>query len=309
MQLFSFGKGAVALVVVIAAAFASGCSSGSSPAMAPADDALAGPAPGQRLAAVSGTHPIDPVLARQFRDLRMKHSPSLRGSAAGPVPGKTHAFWAIWPRADTGVEAEQVIWPNLEVSVSADVVYAPTTYPAPEACIESTTAYEAQPWGLQIWAWDWCSLNPNGKVGKAVDVNAKFLRTYTRAANGTRAYLVRVEETNVAKNEWTDYLYNYATKSWNVFYVSSGNADIHEPTGWDAYETYSKIDKKTGRSFMCGYVAAVGPIVSEGLRIRTPSGWTLANTTNSFVASDGDFYCPLEFSVPVPNSKYSVSYR
>ena len=171
-----------------------------------------------------------------------------------------------------------MIWPNLDVSVSADVIYAPTTYPAPEACIESTTAYEAQPWGLQIWAWDWCSLNPNGKVGKAVDVNAKFLRTYTRAANGTRAYLVRVEETDVAKNEWTDYLYNYATKSWNVFYVSSGNADIHERTGWDAYETYSKIDKKTGRSFMCGYVAAVGPIVSEGLRIRTPSGWTLADT-------------------------------
>jgi hypothetical protein len=300
---------AARIVLLAAAAFGAGCASGVGPATAPADDGLAGPRPGRQLAAVSGTHPIDPVLAQQFRSLRLQHSPSLRPASAGPLPGKTHAFWAIWPDANSGIEAQQVIWPNLVVTLESDVIYAPTTYPAPEACIESTTAYEAKPFGLEIWAWDWCSSNPNGKVGRAVTVDGKFLRTYTQALDGTRAYLVRIEETDPSKNEWTDYLYNYAKKSWNVFYVSSGAADIAEQTGWDAYETYSKIDKRTGRSFMCADVAAVGPIVSQGLRIRTPSGWKLTNANDSYVGPDGNFYCPLKFSVPIPNSKYSVSHR
>jgi hypothetical protein len=262
---------------------------------------------GQALRRVGGVKRIDPALARRFLELRRERRSLSQNHAT--VPKKTHAFWAIFPNGDTGIEAEQVIWPSLVVSKTTTVIYAPTTYPAHDACIESTTAYEPKPYGLQIWAWNWCASNPNGGVGAAKKVDAAFLRDYTRASGAARQYNVRIEQTDASTNQWTDYLYNFTTASWDVFFVSEGAADTDESSGWDAYETYSQIDPKTRTSYMCADVQTVGPIVSKLLRLRSNGVWKLADTSDSVVALENNFYCPLDFSVPHPNFEYSVSYR
>jgi hypothetical protein len=292
--------------------FLSACAAGSG-AQAPSTGGPFALRAGERLDMVSGAKPIDRIAADRFRRMRLEDWPTRRSRRPKGAPAKIHAFWAIWPRTDTGVQAEQVIWPAMAVKAPSTVIYAPTLYAAIGACIESTTSYQAAPRGLQIWAYDWCAKSPNGKVGASLDVNAAFLRTYTRAAGEARSYLVRVEQTDVSTNEWTDYLYNYATAKWNVFYRSQGTADAYvanDPAGWDAYESYSDVDAETLTSNMCRVVGSVGPIVSEGLRVRTPSGWELANKSNSYVGMDGNsFYCPLLFSVPKANYEYSVSRR
>jgi hypothetical protein len=257
---------------------------------------------------VSGIHPIDPAAAARFRSVRLEYGPSLRPTAAVTPRLKTHAFWAIWPNSNTGIQARQRIWPFLNIHNASTLIYAPTLYPAGGACIESTTAYQPKPFGLQIWAYNWCTHGrPNGSIGASVDVNAAFLAKYTPATGGARHYLVRIKQTDVASNEWTDYLYNFETTSWDVFFVSKGTPDISESNGWDAYETYSKVSPTTGISAMCAAVSRVGPIVSDDLEILNSGTWTLANVTNSFVRLEGNFYCPLTFAVPHPNYEYSVS--
>jgi hypothetical protein len=265
---------------------------------------------GKHLAMVSGIHPIDAAAGARFRSVRLEYGPSLRPTAATVTSRlKTHAFWAIWPRSNTGIMARQRIWPTLKVSNVATVIYAPTLYPAGGACIESTTAYQPEPFGLQIWAYDWCARGDrNGRIGAAVDVNAAFLAKYTPATGRVRHYLVRILQTDVASNEWTDYLFNFETASWDVFFVSKGAADISESSGWDAYETYSKVDPATGTSDMCADVSHVGPIVSDDLQILNSGTWALANVLNSYVKLEGNFYCPLQFAVPHANYEYSVSH-
>jgi hypothetical protein len=267
---------------------------------------------GEHLEMVSGAQPIDRSAAQTFRRMRLERGP-WQTSRSQPASAAMHGFWAIWPRNDTGVQAEQVIWPNLVVKEASTTIYAPTLYAAAGACIESTTAYHASPRGLQIWAYDWCAKGYYGRIGLSLRVDAAFLRTYTRPAGRARSYLVRVEQTDSATNEWTDYLYNFATAKWNVFYRTHGTVDgdiAGIPAGWDAYESYSSINRKTRTSDMCGEVGAVGPIVSEELHLLTPSGWHLADQANSYIGMDGDsFHCPLNFSVPKANYKYSVSRR
>jgi hypothetical protein len=292
-----------ALAFAAAVFLLSACAAGASAPPTPPQD--------EGLATVSGVHPIDAAAAARFRRLRFAYGPSLRPSVATVTPKlKIHAFWAIWPRPNTGVQADQRIWPILKISDVATVIYAPTLYPAGGACIESTTAYQPPPYGLQIWAYNWCAHGqPNGKVGASVDVNDAFLAKYTRTSGHVRHYLVRIKQTDAATNEWTDYLYNFKAARWNVFFVSKGTADISEYDGWDAYETYSKIDPTTDTSNMCADVHRVGAIVSNDLQVMNSGIWTFADAQNSFVAQEGEFHCPLDFAVPHANYEYAVSHH
>ncbi|MFE2736702.1 hypothetical protein [Streptomyces sp. NPDC059349] len=63
--------------------------------------------------------------------------------------------------------------PNESTSHSPDVIYAPTLYPAGNACIENTTAYVTNK--ADIWFGDWC----NGQsIDKCMVMDLTFLSTY-----------------------------------------------------------------------------------------------------------------------------------
>src|SRR6266576_2040765 len=110
-----------------------------------------------------------------------------------------------------------------------------------DACIEVTTAYF---FGSQaVAAWDWCKAI---RFVAQVDINKRFMRTYTLDKN----YSTQIVRTNPSNNEWTAYLYNYKTATWDTLFKQSGTGQTGLAEGWDIYELYTNV-RPNGQSYAC----------------------------------------------------------
>ncbi|MCP2259581.1 hypothetical protein LX15_003286 [Streptoalloteichus tenebrarius] len=245
--------------------------------------------------------------AARFRESRRSGGP--RGEAAGAA--QIHHFWGVMPPdtgAGDGMMATHSVHPDLRIPNNEDFVYAPTSKPGNDSCVEVVTSYSKY-YGPQIWAWDWCR---TGNLAKQVPVDDRFLDTYTTTVNGHRAYTVQNIRTNAANNTWTAYLYNHATRKWDVLFTSSGRDRSDTTYGWDVFEIYSAVDPSTGRGYYCA--ASVGkPFESNDIKLRKGGSWVAASPVESpFVPEKpdpADYQCPsLRFHVRHANDHWVVQH-
>lgn len=220
-----------------------------------------------------------------------------------------HNAWGVFPGddGDTKMLADQSIVPGLTLS-GQEYLYAPTLKAPDGSCVELTTAYT--PDGAYLWAWDWCvSID----AAKTVPLDSTFVSTYTTTTNGHTAYSMYEAKTNVAKNTWTVYLYNYTTHSWNTFYSQSGTDQSGAPEGWDMFEVYTTPTTTGANGPYCSEISG-DTFESSHIQIYNAStgGWHAASATTAPgldpLPSGSDLGCStLSFSVPKANSDWKVT--
>jgi len=198
------------------------------------------------------------------------------GAAAQATDGQSHLAWGTMTQgtsAPTGMSATHSVAPSVRsTGEGSDVVYAPTMYPAGNACIEDTTAYGTN--YAAIWAWDWC----NGEhVGKYTSMDPSFLSTYTQ--NG--AYQVSIIKTDAASNTWEMLLYNYQTSTWDPYYTSAGQTHTTGSTGWDVFETYSDTNTTTSELDVCTDTAG-SSFTASNIQQRENGTWKYLTSENSY---------------------------
>jgi hypothetical protein len=263
--------------------------------------------------------------AQRFRDLTAS-SNGVPAGKAGPVvtgtsalsswTGTFHGYWGAFPSGVTltGAQATQSLNPSAQVGIgpsgSSDTIFAPTLDPSSIDCIEMSTIYANGQ--VQVGALDWCAANPS--FAKIAPVNSAFLSTYTTTVNGHPVYSVQDVQTNPATNQWTAYLYNYATNAWDTFYQSASTSKLGSTGGgWDIMEVLTYYNPATGEGQYCSQ--APGAVFqTTGLQYQTTYGgvWTPATTANSSfnlsAPKPSDLGCSdLNYTVTTPNSAFSVT--
>ncbi|SHG35692.1 hypothetical protein [Streptoalloteichus hindustanus] len=324
-------RAAVLAAAVLLSGVAAGLPAAGEPTPRPATGSAAGSASGtpDPHAPVGGVVPgVEGAAAERaagpavagFRELRRTGGPrgtagrgtAGRGTAGnGAASDRTHNFWGVMPPdagAGDGMVATHSVHQDLRISHQEDFLYAPTSKPGNDSCVEVVTSYSRH-FGPQVWAWDWCR---TGNLAKQVNVDSDFLDTYTTTVNGHRAYTVQNVRTNAANNTWTAYLHNYATKKWDVFFTSSGRDRTDAAYGWDVFEIYSTVDPATGEGHYCP--ASVGkPFESSDIKLRKGGSWAAASPAESPIVPprpDPDAYqCPsLRFQVRHANDHWVVEH-
>ena len=136
-----------------------------------------------------------------------------------------------------------------------------------------------------VGAWDWChAIN----FAAEVNINRRFLQSYTQNQN----YSTQIVKTNPTTNEWTAYIYNYTTATWQTLYVQSGTGQTGLQVGWDLYELYSGL-KPNGQSYACDDLFGKRN-ESQDIQMLLGSNWVLADPTNAGDDYDvplSEFHC------------------
>lgn len=249
---------------------------------------------------------------RMARQAKSPSAPSpsstVRPNDIAPWSGSIHNYWGtIGPSSGViGAQATQSLNPPLS-AWDGDTVYAPTLFPASITTIEMTTVEWSN--GTWVAAWDWGDDQP----GFYKMVSTDDLADYITVLNGQRYYSVQDVQTNPVTNNWTSYLYNYTTQTWDPFY-SSANANKLSVTGngWDMFEIYTDYNPATGVGYYCSDTYSYN-WNSRGLQYLTSGkNWVEATPRNSTIQSNStvfstDFGCySLSFSVVKPNSYWQV---
>lgn len=273
---------------------------------APNDPPSPAPHSSHLVPGVTGSAAAKLLTPAQRDDYMKQHYAHLKQStSASPAP--VHQFWAIYPSgADTptATDAHHSVTPSLRTSNSGDVVYAPTLYPAGNACIENTTAYENNQ--AVIWAWDWCN---SYTVGKYTAMDANFQATYTK--NGS--YEVQISKTNTSTNQWTMWLFNYSTNQWDRYFDSAGydkNNGTQSPNvgGWDAFEVYSANNPSTNQPYICADTANDSFSATQIWQLVNGSWKAPDNSDSTADANGAIFGCThLNAKVTTANSAWTVS--
>ena len=198
-----------------------------------------------------------------------------------------------------GAYANETVYPKQREPGSPNqgggFLYAPTMFGPGADCIEAVTVVQNQ--APQVWAWDWCSANPNPYA--VVNVTEKFRKNYIRKMpDGLREYSV---ETILASDgvTWDMALHNYMTKKWDIIYQTSGTRNSNYglgQQGWNFFETYTNVNN--GISDVCNpFPAAIAADdISLSFDDKTFTAVTSANTRPLQFA---DFYCAhFTFSTP-----------
>ncbi|MDT5030962.1 MAG: hypothetical protein QOC94_1133, partial [Actinoplanes sp.] len=174
----------------------------------------------------------------------------------------------------------------------------PTAKPPGKSCVEVVTVYGPAP---QLWAWDWC--DPKPRTRKVIKVDAKFVSTYTTNVNGHPAYAFDENLTNASTNQWTVYLFNYSTGSWDAFYTSAPNqTNVAGINGWNIFEVFTTLDPATGNGYYCPDIRNT-TFESSNVMLHIDGKWTGATQSgwagfSKGSASDLGFKCPnLKFTV------------
>ncbi|MEK0098084.1 hypothetical protein WDA79_06140 [Streptomyces sp. A475] len=278
-------------------------SAGATHAASPANELIST----HRAPGITGSSAAAQLSARQTKAHRANHYAALQGAqgpakstAAAAIP--RHQFWAVSPSgapAPTGAYATHSVLPSFRTSHSPDVIYAPTLYPAGNACIENTTAYFTSK--AEIWAWDWC----NGQtVGKFTLMDSAFLSTYVQ--NG--GYRVWIRQTDTTANTWEMLLYNFTTSAWDSYYTSSGQ-DPNNPSGtnvhgWDAFEVYSDTDPSTAQPYICADTQGL-TFSASSMQQMENGVWHLLSPSDSTTYTPGIIFGCSNLTVAVVNPNYT----
>ncbi|MGW2873930.1 hypothetical protein [Kitasatospora sp. NPDC001225] len=274
---------------------------------APRADAPTGAPVSGRVLGDAGIRPQDRPAVQRFRELRAGLATEARPSetatnrtAPAPIAAQAHRWWGteLGPNGNTGYDAviaTHTLDDALRLSGANDFLYAPTTKPRSNSCIEMVTVHTRD--SAQIWAWDWCTTDPSQAVGATVDIDAAFLRKYGATVNGRSAYSLQIQLTDARTNTWSASLYNVATSTWDPFFTSRGTDQTGLDYGWDMFEYYSDRTA-SGNVGVCQDLS--GRVVeTTGLKVRTPAtgAWSDAGPSNSTVfpaatMSPSTYYCP-----------------
>ncbi|WP_018348161.1 hypothetical protein [Longispora albida] len=222
-----------------------------------------------------------PAVAK-FRELHELRKARHQGVAPpASAAAQLHHFWGVEPDNSTGdgLQATQSVVPNWRTSKDGDFMYTPTMKPPGGSCIEVTTAYWRYGGRItnEVWAWDWCG---EGGPKKEVMIDSAFLAKYTTQVNGRPAYTVRVAKTAASGNQWTAYLFNQQTQSWDTFYTQGGTDQSELPYGWDIFEFYATRNPSTGQAYYCADMPSTG-FESSSIQIRQNGVWTLATAATA----------------------------
>jgi len=178
-----------------------------------------------------------------------------------------------------GAQATQSVSTKIHVGNAGTTLYMPTMYPN-DACIEVTTAYFFG--SRAVAAWDWCKAI---RFVAQVTINKRFVTTYTVNNN----YTTQIVRTNPSTNEWTAYLYNYKTASWDTLFKQSGTGQTGLAEGRDIYELYSE-QMSNGQSYACVDLKRKR-VESQNIQVQIGSTWNVADPAHA-----GD-----DYDVPLAN--------
>ena len=181
-----------------------------------------------------------------------------------------------------GAQATQSVSTRIHVRNGGTTLYMPTMYPN-DACIEVTTAYFFG--SRAVAAWDWCQAI---RFVAQVPINKSFVDTYTVNNN----YTTQIVRTNPSTNEWTAYLYNYTTASWDTLFKQSGTGQTGLAEGWDIYELYTNL-MSNGQSYACVDLKK-RRVESQDIQVRIGSTWNPADPAHAGDDYDvplADFHC------------------
>ncbi|MFE6051898.1 hypothetical protein ACFQ6N_14155 [Kitasatospora sp. NPDC056446] len=279
---------------------------------APRADAPTGAPVSGRVLGDAGIRPQDRPGVQRFRELRAGLATEARPSEARlseaaanrtarePIAAQTHRWWGteLGPGGNTGFDAviaTHTLDDTLRLSGANDFLYAPTTKPRSNSCIEMVTVHTRD--SAQIWAWDWCTTDPAQAVGATVDIDAAFLRKYGATVNGRSAYSVEIQLTDARTNTWSASFYNVATSTWDPFFTSRGTDQTGLDYGWDMFEYYS--DRTAGGNVGVCRDLSGRVVETTGLKVRTPATgtWSDAGPSSSTVfpaatMNPSAYFCP-----------------
>jgi hypothetical protein len=181
-----------------------------------------------------------------------------------------------------GAQATQSVSTRIHVGNSGTTLYMPTMYPN-ASCIEVTTAYFFG--SRAVAAWDWCKAI---RFVAQVTINRRFVDTYTVNHN----YTTQIVRTNPSINEWTAYLYNFKTASWDTLFTQSGTGQTGLVEGWDLYELYTNL-MGNGQSYACVDLKKKR-VESQDIQVEIGSTWNAADPAhagNDYDVPLADFHC------------------
>ena len=104
-------------------------------------------------------------------------------------------------------------------------------------------------------------------------IDKNFMTTYTLNKN----YSTQIVRTNESTNEWTAYLYNYKTATWDTLFTQSGTDQMGLAEGWDLYELYTNL-KPNGQSYACADLKGKR-VESQDIQVKIGSTWEVADPT------------------------------
>jgi hypothetical protein len=198
-----------------------------------------------------------------------------------------------------GAYANETVYPNQREpgnpSQNGGFLYAPTMLGPGADCIEAVTVVQNQM--PQVWAWDWCSANPNPYA--VINVTEKFAKNYIRKMpDSLHEYSV---ETILASDgvTWDMALYNYTTKKWDIIYQTSGTRNSSYglgQLGWNFFETYARVNN--GISDVCKPFPAA--IAADDISLSSDDkSFMPVTAANTQPLQFGNFYCArFAFSTP-----------
>jgi hypothetical protein len=197
-----------------------------------------------------------------------------------------------------GAQATQSVSTRIRVGDGGTTLYMPTMYPN-HSCIEVTTAYF---FGSQaVAAWDWCVAI---RFVAQVDIDKHFMQTYTLDKN----YSTQIVQTKKSTNEWTAYLYNYTTGTWDTLFTQHGTDQVGPAEGWDLYELYTNV-KPSGQSYACADLKGKR-VESQDIQVKIGAAWEAADATNAGDDYDvplGAFACnSLHYQMVTPFSHWKA---
>lgn len=251
----------------------------------------------------------------RFRSERGLGAAAHRGTAGAvsPAASQYHRWWGTQTDLNgssglTGLIATQTADPSLRLNDGNDFLYAPTTKPSSNACIEMVTVHTST--GAQLWAWDWCTTDPSSEVGASVDIDSGFMSRYGTTAGGRQAYTVELRQTDAQSNTWTAYLYNYSSGAWDTFFTSGGQDQSGVGYGWDMFEYYS--DWTGSDVSVCGDLSG-RTVSSSGIQLQNGGSWSAAGTGNAGVfpsagMDPSSYMCPgISGDMVTPYSNWQVT--
>ena len=212
--------------------------------------------------------------------------------------GTLHAYWGVDPSETIhGAYANQQVDSFTLPSSSGDTIYSPTLDPSALTCIEVSTIYVAG--ADYVGAWDWCASSPGFAVLTA-DNTASFQANYTTVTSGRRFYTIEDVQTNATTNQWTAYLYNYSTGSWDTFYQSANTSKLSQSGGgWDMDEVYATYNSSTLSASYCNSIGGAD-WESTDLNYLIGGSWVTASP------SDANAVYPSGLSIGCTNGHFTT---
>jgi hypothetical protein len=284
---------AVAVLLGTASLFVAGASAGYAAPAAPASPAGSshGPNPNAPHTGVvrgvqtgSNISANNPASRRAFLELHQQMLGVDLGAPAKPDTIHEYVGTSFDNITDSeGSQATQSVSPNIKPADPGTTLYTPTMYPSGGSCVEVSTAYFHT--SQVVAAWDWCV---QIRFVAQITIDASFMTTYTQDKN----YSVQIVMTDKATNEWSSYLYDYTTATWDLLFKQHGTSQVGLAEGWDLYELYSNL-KPNGQSYACIDLRKKR-VESQNIQVRIGSTWFTADpahASNDYDVPLSEFHC------------------